>query len=249
MSDMPGYASFEFSAQGRRKPVFYKGSGAGILLMHELPGMVRECVALADYLASKGYTVFLPLLFGGANVRFTQARTALHVAQICVRREILLFGRDEDSPIASWLRALAQEIRRRRPEGRGIGVIGMCLTGGFAINLMIEDVVVAPVACQPSLPLTTFGAPADALGVSPATLRAAVARSASVPLQCYRFAGDTISPVERFTRLQREFGTGLDGHQLPGADHSVLTIDFVDDPAHPTHQARDRILRFFRQRL
>ena len=65
---------------------------------------------------------------------------------------------------------------------------------------MVEEVVLAPVACQPSLPLTTFGVPPDALGVSPNTLRAAVARSAEVPLLCYRFEGDTISG---FSILQR----------------------------------------------
>ena len=242
---MTGYSSFEFVAQGRRKQVFTKGSGPGILLMHELPGMVRECVELADYIASKDYTVFLPLLFGAPNVRFTQARTALYFAEICVRREIRLLARDEDSPITLWLRALAQEIRRRCPAGRGVGVIGMCLTGGFAINLMLEDVVLAPVACQPSLP---FKNP-DALGVAPETLRAAVAKSAAAPLLCYRFNGDKTSPPERYQRHEREFGSGFEGHQLPGDDHSVLTIDFVDNPAHPTYQARERILRFFQERL
>lgn len=249
MPPMPGYSTFSFASNGREKPVFTRGRGPGILLMHELPGMVEECVHLGDYIASRGYTVFLPLLFGAANIRFSQARTALYAAEICVRREILAFATEQDSPLTTWLRALAREIRRRCPEGRGVGVIGMCLTGGFTINLMLEDVVLAPVACQPSLPLTTFGAPRDALGVSPSTLRAAVARSAEVPLLCYRFEGDKISPLERYQRLEREFQAGLEGHQLPGNDHSVLTISFVNEANHPTYQARERILRFFGERL
>ena len=249
MSDMPGYSVFSFRADGREKRVFTKGQGPGILLMHELPGMVRECVRLGDYIASKGYTVFLPLLFGAANVRYSLARTALYTAQICIRREILAVAADQDSPITTWLRALAREIRKRCPEGRGVGVIGMCLTGGFTINLMLEDVVLAPVVCQPSLPLTKLGAPRDALGVSPDTLRAAVARSAEVPLLCYRFKGDTISPPERYERIMREFTPGFDGDQLPGDDHAILTISFVNEANHPTYQARERILRFFGERL
>jgi dienelactone hydrolase len=130
-----------------------------------------------------------------------------------------------------------------------VGVIGMCLTGGFVVNLMLEDAVLAPVACQPSLPFTKLGAPRDAIGVSHATLRAAVARSKDVPLLCYRFVGDKISRPEQFARLQREFGAAFEGHQLPGTDHSVLTIDFVDDPSHPTHQARERVVGFFAERL
>jgi dienelactone hydrolase len=88
-------------------------------------------------------------------------RTALYAIQICIGREILAFAAAMDSPITNWLRALARDIRRRCPDGRGIGVIGMCLTGGFTINLMLEDVALAPVACQPSLPLRTFGAAPD----------------------------------------------------------------------------------------
>jgi dienelactone hydrolase len=217
--------------------------------MHELPGMIRECVTLADHMASRGFTVFLPLLFGAPNVRNAAWRTALYAAQICVSREIHAFAADKDSPITIWLRALARDIRRRCPEGRGVGVIGMCLTGGFVINLMLEDVVLAPVACQPSLPLTTFGAPADSLGVSPATLQGAVARAAAAPLLCYRFLDDRISPGARFQRLEREFQPFFEGHNHPGDRHATLTIDFVDDPGHPTHQQRERIIRFFQERL
>ena len=249
MTSMPGYDVFQFSDRGRQKRVYTKGSGPGILLMHELPGMVEQCVGFGDHLASRGYTVFLPLMFGKPNIRESNLRTAAHVAEICIRREILLLAADFDSPITTWLRALVRDIRRRCPEGRGVGVIGMCLTGGFVVNLMVEDAVLAPVACQPSLPFTKLGAPRDAIGVSPETLRAAVARSKDVPLLCYRFRDDKISRHEQFVRLQREFGAGFEGHELPGTDHSVLTIDFVNDPSHPTHQARERVLRFFAERI
>jgi dienelactone hydrolase len=249
MGEMTGYDQFSFAVADSKKTVYVKGQGPGILLMHELPGMIEQCVRLADHLAGQGFTMFLPLLFGEANVKNSLARTALYTAQICISREIRAFAAETDSPIADWLRALAREIRTRRPEGRGIGVIGMCLTGGFVINLMLEDVVRAPVACQPSLPLTTFGAPRDALSASPATLAQAVRKAAETSLLCYRFDQDRICPRERFDRLAREFGPSFEGHLLPGKGHATLTVGFVDDPHHPTFAARERIVNFFRERL
>jgi dienelactone hydrolase len=236
---MTGYSEFSFKSGAFEKIVFVKGAGPGVLLMHELPGMVRECVALADHIAAQGFTVFMPLLFGEANVTNSNLRTLGYFAQICVRREISLFAAESDSPLTTWLRALAREVRIRCPQGKGIGVIGMCLTGGFVINLMLEDSVLAPVACQPSLPFKTDR---RALGVSPETLRAAKARSAQVPLLCYRFEGDRISPKERYERLQQEFGPAFEGHVLPGDHHATLTIDLVED-------ARARVVQFFKERL
>lgn len=246
---MTGFSQFSFEAAGARKIVFFKGQGPGILLMHELPGMIEECVALANHIEAQGYTVFLPLLFGEANITFSRARTALYTAQICVSREILAFAEEKDSPITNWLRALARDIRTRCADGRGIGVIGMCLTGGFVINLMVEDVVLAPVACQPSLPFTVFGASPASLGVSVEALGAARRRAAQAPLLCYRFMEDRISPPERYERLRSEFSPAFEGYNLPGKGHATLTVDFVETPGHPTHAARDRIMRFFHERL
>src|SRR5262245_37889910 len=192
---MPGYTSFSVSADGRKKTVYTRGSGPGVLVMHELPGMVEQCVQFGDHLASRGFTVFLPLLFGGANVTNSALRTAAYTARVCIQREILLFASNVDSPIAAWLRSLAVDIRRRCPAGRGVGVIGMCLTGGFVLNLMLEDVVLAPIASQPSLPLPAPGVSPEALCVSPQTLAAAKERSREVPLLCYRFAGDKLAPA------------------------------------------------------
>jgi dienelactone hydrolase len=248
MTDIPGYSSFQFEHDGQQKTVYTRGPGgglgAGVLIMHELPGMVPECVALADYIASKGFTVFLPLLFGDPNVDFSKVKTLEYLSHLCVSHEISLFAENEDSPLTVWLRALARDIRSRCPAGRGVGVIGLCLTGGFAINLMIEDVVQAPVASEPALPLTTLGAREDALGVSPQTLQAAVsrARNEGVPLQCYRYKDDKRSAQTKFDRLKQEFGTAFDGTEIPGDKHSVLTLDLNE-------AARDRVVDFLRTRL
>jgi hypothetical protein len=37
---LPGYESFEFPAHGITHTVYVRGQGPGVLLMHELPGMV-----------------------------------------------------------------------------------------------------------------------------------------------------------------------------------------------------------------
>lgn len=49
--------------------------------------------------------------------------------------------------------------------GTGVGAIGMCFTGSFALAMAIDDVVLAPVMSQPALPVARAG-----LGVGPAEL-------------------------------------------------------------------------------
>lgn len=245
MTPLRDYGAFDFKHDGMAQPVYSKGSGPGVLLMHELPGMVPECVDLADHLVAQGFTVFLPLLFGEPDAPPASTRFALRV---CLSREFHCFARNESSPITRWLRALCLEKIRTACPGNGIGAIGMCLTGGFVLSLFIPDVMLAPVMCQPAMPVLAFTrARKAALGVSPADL--SEAEASSVPLLGFRFQGDRICPPERFESLRRDFGARFEGHELPGSEHSVLTIDFVNRPDHPTYKARERVVEFLREQL
>ena len=62
--DLPGFERFDFTAGGVSKPVYRAGTGPAVVLIHELPGMVPECVELGRKSAAEGYTVYMPLLFG-----------------------------------------------------------------------------------------------------------------------------------------------------------------------------------------
>ena len=74
-----------------------------------------------------------------------------------------------------------------------------------------------------------------------------------------RFSADKGSPPERFETLRRELGDAFEGIEIdsspgnpagiPARAHSVLTVDLVDEPGHPTRLALDRVLAFLTERL
>jgi dienelactone hydrolase len=245
MKPLAGFEVSEFTSGDITHPVYVRGAGPGVLLMHELPGMVPQCVEFATWIASQGFTVFMPLLFGEPGAPPATTRLALHV---CISREFHCFAHNQSSPITRWLRALCVERIRPNCPGPGIGAIGMCFSGGFVLSLFISDVMLAPVISQPGLPFPSLKRGAGAaLGVSPEDL--AEASASTVPILGFRFQGDRICPPERFATLRHQFGERFESHELPGDQHSVLTIGFVPEPNHPTVAARDRVIAFLRQQL
>lgn len=255
---LPGYTDFPFTADGITHTVYQKGTAdqPGVLLMHELPGMTPACLQLAERLHADGFTVYLPLFFGRPNtVSFVD-----YTLRVCVSREFYLLASHQASPITGWLRALCREIHARCG-GRGVGAIGMCLTGGFALALMVDESVMAPVLSQPSLPLGVTRARQAALGLAPEELAAAQRRAEAenIPVLALRFTGDRLCPAARFTSLRAAFGNRLhtieidsspgNQHGIGATAHSVLAGDFVDDPAHPTRQAYDAVVALLRQQL
>jgi dienelactone hydrolase len=248
------FSEFAFSDGGIEHRVFKAGRGPGVLLMHELPGMTGACTALAEEIARE-FTVFLPLMFGRPG-DYAPLRS---LARLCIGREFKLFANRGGSPIADWLRALCRKIHRDCG-GAGVGAIGMCLTGNFAISLMADPAVLAPVASQPSLPLAWSGAGRAALAVTDADLDAATGRGKSgVTLLGLRFSDDRLCPRERFATLTQTFGPAFAKIEIDSSKgnrwgiranaHSVLTDDFVDASGHPTRAARDAVLDFLRERL
>jgi len=253
---------FEFTEGGISHPVYRDGTGPGVLLLHELPGMSDRCIHLAELVMRAGYTVYLPLLFGRPGQSSGLKGMA---AVLCLRREFNLFATDRSSPISGWLLALCRRIKAECG-GKGVGAIGMCLTGGIVLSLLLDDTVLAPVLSQPAMPLLLKlpGLPPiderkAALGISPDHLQEAVKRSAAAPILGYRFATDTTCPKERFDTLETTFGANFRGTQIPtgpenpgnipNGAHSVLTEYFVDEPGHPTRQALDEILAQFGKQL
>ena len=175
---------------------------------------------------------------------------------MCVRREFNVWAGGKSSPIVDWLRALARQAHAECG-GNGVGAVGMCFTGGFALAMMTEPSVVAPVLSQPSMPATLF-AGKDSLDVSPYEMATARRRFDEEGLSCIglRFKSDKLVPDERFALLRRELGDKFEAIELEDADsapgpvaaHSVLTLNLIDEDASATRAAEARVIEFFRQR-
>jgi dienelactone hydrolase len=261
--EIDGFTRCRFAAGGIEHDVFHKGKGPVVLLMHELNGMSPACIGLAEELAGEGFAVYMPLLFGrpGDDEGFG------FVPQICVTREIRLFANDGGSPISGWLAALSRAAQRREAKAQGkppeeitVGVIGMCLTGNFALCLIAEPMVRAAVASQPALPLKPFGKARASLALTKDELDRAQARSAAgVPLLCLRFSEDQVSPPERMEAIRRSFPQDVEVIEidsgpgnpdwLPAHSHSVLTGSFSGKAGHPTRRARTRVITFLKEHL
>ncbi len=215
--------------------VYVGGEGPPIMILQELPGIGPETLALAQRLNDSGFRVYLPHLFGTFG-KITMAGNLFRL--FCVRREFNIFLKGKQSPISDWMRALARHIREREGSD-GVGAIGMCLTGSFALPLMAEDAVVGGVASQPALPL--FGG--DQLHMSAEDIADACAGMAQKgPGLAMRYKDDSMAPEKLMRALENAFGDHLETEEYPGKQHSLLTLHFHE----PAYQ---RVEEYFRTRF
>ncbi|MFC3080647.1 dienelactone hydrolase family protein [Phenylobacterium terrae] len=254
---LASYARFDFTEGPWTRPVFRKGAGPAVIVIHEMPGLHPLVVRFADRVAAAGMTVFCPSLFGEPGRAVSPGYSVGVIAKaICVRREFDVWATDRSSPIVDWLRALARTAHAECG-GRGVGAVGMCFTGGFALAMMTEPAVVAPVVSQPSLPLTAGSRRrAAAIDASPAEIACARRRFAEEDLSLLglRFHGDGLVPAARFDSYRREFGDRFEAIEIdpkaaapgPIPPHSVLTIHLREEG--PTKAAEQRVIAFFKER-
>lgn len=256
---MQGFSSFPFTHDGKTRTVYRKGDGPAVVLMHEIPGITPDVRRFAERVADAGFAVYLPHLFGTPEKPFSNGYVACMSAHACISREFAVFAARQSSPICDWLRALCRHAHAERG-GNGVGALGMCLTGNFALALMVDESVMAPVLSQPSLPFPLGKARRSALHLSDADLNLVKQRAANgVGVLGLRFTHDPLCPPERFDRLRDELGEGFEGISIDSAPgnpyghprdaHSVLTRHLIDEAGQPTRAALDRVLSFFRERL
>jgi dienelactone hydrolase len=251
------YEKSDFNDGRWTRPVYRKGSGPAVIVIHEMPGLHPLVVRFADRVAASGMTVYLPKLFGEAG------RPAGHplgivtmLGGICIRREFNVWATDKSSPIVDWLRALARKAHAECG-GKGVGAVGMCFTGGYALAMMTEPAVVAPVLSQPSMPIAAGSAKrAAGFDATEAEVTCAKARMAAEDLTMIglRFKSDTLVPDARFETYKKTFGDRFEAIELEDEDaapadippHSVLTLHLKADG--PSKAAEARVIRFFKER-
>ncbi len=241
---------------GKTKRVYVTGSGPAVVVITEMPGISPHVARFARWVRDAGFTVYMPSLFGKDGVLPGAGATMLTMARTCISHEFRAFASNATSPVTQWLRALAAQAHMDCG-GKGVGAIGMCFTGNFALSMMLEKVVIAPVLSQPSLPLHN---PAG-LAIDPTELATIKARMQDDELTALaeRFEGDKFCRAARFAAFEEALGDRIITRTLPDSaanpkaamkmPHSVVTLHLIDEANQPTAQARDEILAFFQARL
>jgi dienelactone hydrolase len=257
---IPGFLEQEFTHEGVTKKVYRKGSGPGVIVITEVPGIHPGVVSFAELLAKEGFTVLVPELFGTAGKPISGGYVLSTMAKLCVSREFKLLAAHESSPVTDWLRALTRHVHSELG-GPGVGAIGMCLTGNFALSMAVEPSLMAPVLSQPALPLPTNKERRASLAVSSGELATIQRRVEQDGLRVLGlcFTHDGKVPRERFAALKQELRQGFEAieidsgpgnkHGIKAGAHSVLTLDLVREAGHPTEQALQRVLAFLHERL
>ena len=255
---VPGFELTSFAHEGRIHDVYRAGSGPAVVVVHEMPGIHPGVIGLAQRLIDAGFTAYLPSLFGRAGEPPSTGAIVRSILRVCVSREFTILA-DRTSRVVTWLRALATQAHAECG-GPGVGAIGMCLTGGFALAMAVEPSVLAPVLSQPALPAPLTARKRAALGLDDADL-ARVKERARRDLRVLglRFSRDRGCPAERFETLRRELGESFESieidsspgnaHGIPERAHAVLTVDLVDEASHPTADSLDRVIGFLSERL
>jgi dienelactone hydrolase len=224
-----------------------------------MPGLTPQVLALGDHLVDNGFTVAAPSLFGTPGAPEGPGMPVT-VARGCVAREFAAFATNKERPVAHFLRALARDLNERTP-GKGVGVIGECFTGGFALAAAVDESVLAPVLSQPSLPPPLTPAHRRDPGLSEGELKVIEKRAADNGLCAMglRFSADRMVPRDRFKTLTDRLGDAFKVIQIdssPGnpwgfsrTAHSVLTNELREIDGHPAYEARKQVVEFLTERL
>ncbi|HEX5861700.1 MAG TPA: dienelactone hydrolase family protein [Nocardioides sp.] len=241
MTLLDGWTQGEHTADGATHATYRKGTGPGVIVIHEIPGITPEVIGFAEEVVDAGFTVVLPHLFGEPEAPMNPVTLARAMKQVCVSREFTKLATGETTPVAGWLRSLARELHAELG-GPGVGALGMCFTGGFALAMMVDPAVAAPVLAQPSAPFAVSPGRSRDLNLSPADLATVKERAAAgCEVLGLRYRKDP-AIGKRFERLTEEIGDSFIRVELPGRKHSTLTL-------HRQQEAVDRVLGFFAEKL
>jgi carboxymethylenebutenolidase len=201
-----------------------KGPWPGILLLHELFGLTSQVRADARHLAREGYLVFAPDLYTDGMRRY------------CIK---YLFSAEAlankgEGPSVGEIHRLLDVLKAHADCNGKLGMIGMCLTGGFVLQMARRDDMVAPVVFHHSFGVRGSGiAPADAAEIKHT-------------VQGHFAAGDRLCPKARVEALGRQLGNKLEAYTYEGVGHG-LRSQFRH--SEQSAEAWQRTLGFFQEHL
>src|SRR6476659_11327685 len=210
-ADLTGWTVAPFSAAGYTHDVYRKGEGPGVVLIPEMPGIHPGVLALGSHLVDNGFTVACPSLYGTPGAAAVRPGMVPITLRGCVAKEFAAFATNADRPIAHYLRALARDLNEKTP-GKGVGVIGECWSGGFAVAAAVGERVLAPGKSQQALPVGLSPRMKRDPGLSEGELKGVEQRAANDGLCALglRFSEDPLSPGERFETLKARLGDAFE---------------------------------------
>ncbi len=232
------------SHAGVSLPVYTSIRGSKpLIVLHELPGMSPSFVAYCRRMADEGFQVTMPLLFH----RPESNMTGWQITKLCISQEFrsMFYSRTSsgERPFTQWLQHLTRLVIDENP-GQPVALLGMCLTGGFALLGFAERGVAAVICCQPAFPFV-FGI--KSLGLSESQLSAAVEGARICPAPCikgYRYAGDRFCRKSHMQAIEDRFGSSFERYpDLKGSGHSTLTADSASEAVF------EDVVKFLNERL
>jgi dienelactone hydrolase len=233
-----------FTAATLTRDTYRKGSGPVVIVVHEIPGITPAVERFADDVVNAGFTVVMPNLVGTPGQEVSGKYIASSMLKVCISKEFTNMALQKTSPIIAWLRALARSLHQE-VGGKGVGAVGMCFSGGFALGMMVDDIMVAPVLSQPSMPFTVGKARGADLNLSPDDAVVVAQRAANgCEVLGLRFTQDQLVG-NRFDSLRTLLGDAFIAIELPSQspkDHSVLTEQRDEASV-------QRVLDFFAEKL
>jgi len=241
---LAGWTAGSFSAAGFTRDTYRRGTGPAVVIVHEIPGITPKVIGFANEVVDAGFTVVMPSLVGTPGKEISGGYLAKSMTKVCISKEFSNMALNQTSPIIAFLRALARSLHNELG-GRGVGALGMCFSGGFALGMMVDEIMVAPVLSQPSMPFVVGKKRGADLNLSPDDALAVQQRAADgCEVLGLRFTGDKLVG-DRFASLRALIGDKFIAVELPSAtkrDHSVLT-------EHRDAASVERVLAFFREKL
>ena len=241
---IPGWDHSTFTHDGVTHATYRQGSGPAVVVVHEIPGITPKVLEFAERVVAQGFTVVMPLLVGEVGRKPSGSYIASSMRKICISREFTTMAMHKTSPIISWLRALARQMHSE-VGGVGVGAVGMCFSGGFALGMMVDDIMVAPVLSQPSMPFAVGTNRSADLNLSPSDEARIVERAqAGCQVLGLRFTGDKLVGT-RFDSLRELLGdafVAVEFESTTKQDHSVLTEQIQEEGV-------TRVLEFLKLKL
>ncbi len=236
-----GWTLGSHTHDGVSHATYRQGAGPGVIVIHEIPGITPEVAGFGQEVVDAGYTVVMPSLFGKDGAKMSGRAVGGTLRQVCVSREFTKLRTGETTPVAGWLRSLARDLHEELG-GPGVGALGMCFTGGFALAMMVDAPVTAPVLCQPSAPFAIGKKRGADLNLSPGDLDIVKGKcSAGQQVLGLRYRRDA-AVGSRFDTLTQEIGDAFIRVEFEGKGHSTVT-------EHRQQAGVDAVLSFFADNL